>query len=110
MAVLLLRLPACPPEAPACLPAFLKPQPACLCAAKVTIRNLRFQGVDSGDAGALAVDMVRLPALLSSCWLGWLLARRRATGHHCCRCRCLRCLLMLQRHALQRHLRPWAPA
>lgn len=28
-------------------------------AAKVTLRNLRFQGVDSGDAGALAVEMVR---------------------------------------------------
>jgi hypothetical protein len=35
-----------------------------LCAAKVTIRNLRFQGVDSTDAGALAVDMVRPPLLL----------------------------------------------
>lgn len=28
------------------------------CAAKVVLRNIRFQGVDSADAGALAVDMV----------------------------------------------------
>lgn len=28
-------------------------------AAKVTLRNIRFQGVDSADAGALAIDMVR---------------------------------------------------
>lgn len=37
----------------------LLPVPCSLYAAKVTVRNLRFQGVDSADAGALAIDLVR---------------------------------------------------
>lgn len=65
------------PETPACS------CPACPCAAKVTIRNLRFQGVDSSDAGALAVDMVRRSACLAgACWRGLLLLPARP-----CRCR-----------------------
>ena len=50
------RTALCPPH-PAHASAAARP-PSTRPAAKVTLRNIRFQGVDSSDAGALAIDTV----------------------------------------------------